>query len=95
MTVPRRCCWKHGEIADAFLAALRAGVPHEQAGRQAAEADIHMIITTTAEQMLAKTDAAVADQRARQARITQRWGTALDACYVVMKVAAELGASAG
>ena len=82
------------EIADAFLAALRAGVPQEQAGRQAAEANIDMLITTTAEQMLAKTDAAVADQRARQARITRRWGTALDACYMVTKGAAELGALA-
>ena len=82
------------EIADAFLAALRAGASQEQAGRQAAEASIDMIITTTAEQILAKTDAAVADQRARQARITQRWGTALDAYYMVTKEAAGLGALA-
>lgn len=46
------------------------------------------------EQMLAKADAAVADQHTRQARITQRWGTALDACYMVTKRAAELGALA-
>lgn len=82
------------EIADAFLTAIRTGVPQEQAGSQAAEASIDMIITTTAEQMLAKTGVAVADQRARKARITQRWGAALDACYIVTKGAAELGALA-
>ena len=53
-----------------------------------------MIITTTFEQMLAKTDAAVADQHPRQARITQRWGTVLDSFYMVTKGAAELGALA-
>ena len=51
-------------------------VSQEQAGRQAAEANMDMIITTTFEQMLAKTDAAVADQHPRQARITQRWDRA-------------------
>jgi hypothetical protein len=82
------------EIAEAFLAAIQAGVPQEQAGRQAAEANIDMIITTTVDQMLAKTNAVMADQRARQARITQRWGAALSAYYMVTKGAAELGAVA-
>jgi hypothetical protein len=82
------------EIAAEFVAAVQAGVSQEQAGRQAAEANIDMIITTTAEQMLAKTDAVVADQRARQALLTRRWGAALDAYYMVTKGAAELGAVA-
>jgi len=82
------------EIAEAFLAAIQAGVSQEQAGRHAAEANIDMIITTTVEQILAKTNAVVADQRARQTRITQRWGAALDAYYMVTKGAAELGAVA-
>lgn len=85
---------KTAEIVDAFLAAIEAGVPQEDAGRQAAEANIDMLTATIAGQILAKTDAAVADLRAKQARITQRWGTALDACYMVTKGAAELGALA-
>jgi len=82
------------EIADAFLAALRAGVPQEQAGRQAAEANSDMLTAKLAEQILEKTDAAVADLRARQARITRRWGTALDTYYMVTQGAVELGALA-
>jgi hypothetical protein len=82
------------EIAAEFVAAVQAGVSQEQAGRQAAEANVDMIITTTAEQMLAKTDAVVADLRVRQALLTQRWGAALDAYYMVTKGAAELGAVA-
>jgi hypothetical protein len=58
------------EIAAEFLAAIQAGASQEEAGRQAAEANIDMIVTNLAEQILAKTDAAVADQRTRQARIT-------------------------
>ena len=82
------------EIVDAFRAALQAGVPQEQAGRQTAEANIDMLTTMLAERMLEKTDAAVADQRAGQARIARRWGTALDAYYMVTLGAAELGALA-
>jgi hypothetical protein len=58
------------EIADAFLAALRAGVPQDQAGRQAAEANIDMLTAKLAKQKLEKADAAVVNLRARQARIT-------------------------
>jgi hypothetical protein len=85
---------KTTEIVDAFLAALQAGVPQEQAGRQAAEANIDMLTTVRAERMLEKTNAAVAGQRAGQARIARRWGTALDAYYMVTLGAAELGALA-
>jgi hypothetical protein len=85
---------KTAEIVDAFLTAIEAGVLQEDARRQAAEANIDMLTATIAEQILAKTDAAVADLRARQVRITQRWGTALDAYYMVTKGAAELGALA-
>jgi hypothetical protein len=35
------------EIADEFLAAIRAGVPQEQAGRQAAEAKIDMLTASS------------------------------------------------
>ena len=82
------------EIAAEFVAEFQAGVSQEQAGRQAAEANIDMITAVAAEQMLAKTDAVVADQRVRPALLTQRWGAALDACYMVTKGAAELGAVA-
>jgi len=80
------------EIVAAFIAAIDAGVSHEEAGRQAAEANIDMLTIAVAESMLAKTDAAAASRHARQAQIAQRWGTALDAYYVVTQGAAELGA---
>jgi len=80
------------KIVDAFLTAIEAGVPQEEAGRQAAEANIDMLTTLVAERILAKTDAAVASRHTRQAQIAQRWGTALDTYYMVTQGAAELGA---
>lgn len=80
------------KIVDAFLAAIEAGVPHEEAGRQAAEANIDMLTSMVAERILAKTGAAVASRHIRQAQIAQRWGTALDTYYMVTQGAAELGA---
>jgi hypothetical protein len=82
------------EIADAFLAAIQAGVPPEQAGRQAAEASAGVLASVLAERMLEKTNAAAARRHAAQARIARRWGTALDAYYTVTLGAAELGALA-
>ena len=83
---------KTAEIVDAFLAAIEAGIRPEEAGRQAAEANIDMLTSMVAERILAKTDAAVASRRTRQAQIAQRWGTALDTYYMVTQGAAELGA---
>src|SRR5947207_2440404 len=83
---------KTAETVAAFIAAIDAGASHEEAGRQAAEANIDMLTVTIAESMLAKTDAAAASRHARQAQIARRWGTALDTYYMVTRGAAELGA---
>lgn len=82
------------EIAGAFLAAVQAGVPPEQAGRQAAEASVGLLATNLAGRMLEKADAAAARRHAAEARIAGRWGSALDAYYMVTLGAADLGALA-
>jgi hypothetical protein len=82
------------EIAEAFLAALRSGASQEQAGRQAAEASIDMLINRLAERMLEKRSDAAAHRRAAEARLARRWGTALDTYYLVTQAAADLGALA-
>jgi hypothetical protein len=51
-----------------------------------------MLAAMIADRILAKTDAAVASQHARQAQIAQRWGTALDTYYMVIQGTAELDA---
>jgi len=79
---------------NATLAALAAGTPTEEALRQMSEATVDAFVEWTAGRMQQQIPAVAARRRDDEARVTRRWGAALDAYYAVTVAAAEMGALA-
>lgn len=76
---------------NATLAALAAGTPAEEALRQLSEATVDAFVEWTAGRLQQQIPAVAARRRDDEARITRRWGAALDAYYAVTMAAAEIG----
>jgi hypothetical protein len=75
---------------NATLAALTAGTPAEEALRQLSGAAIDAFVEWAAGRMQQQIPAVAARRRDDEARITRRWGAALDAYYAVTVAAAEI-----
>jgi hypothetical protein len=80
------------EIVDVAVAAVAAGMSHEEAVKQMADTSVDLLIGRTADHMQQQRPLAAARRLAGLERLAGIWGDALDSYYTVTVAAIELGA---